>query len=110
MTLLPFRQQQGDLAIPFHFPDYLEFLDWSGRAIRADKRGHIPSDLPAILSRLRIDPLVWKQVMSPQGNHFRRAIGQIEQLRQFASRLGQSWVHGMRMSQQLYPATTCTKF
>ena len=33
-----------------------EFLEWTGRAIRDDKRGFISSDLPPILTRLQISP------------------------------------------------------
>ena len=41
-------------GIPFPFSDYLKLVDWTGRAIRNDKRGHIPSNLPPILQRLNI--------------------------------------------------------
>ena len=34
---------------------YLELLDWTGRTLRSDKRGSIPTDLPPILSRLGIN-------------------------------------------------------
>ena len=27
--------------IPYHYRDYIELVDWTGRAIRADKRGGI---------------------------------------------------------------------
>ncbi len=102
--LLSFRRQMDDDVIPFYFSDYLELLDWTGRAVRHDKHGHIPSDLPSILTRLSIDPLAWKQTMLPQGNRFGRAIGQIDRLRRHADNLGQSWVRGLRISQRLYRA------
>lgn len=43
-------------AIPFAFEDYLEVVARRGRAIRSDKRGHIPPGHPEILDRLGIDP------------------------------------------------------
>jgi len=43
-------------GIPFTLSDYLELVDWSGRIIREDKKGHIPEHLPDILQRLDIDP------------------------------------------------------
>jgi hypothetical protein len=36
--------------------DYLELVDWAGRAIRSDKRGATPGDIPPILNRLGLDP------------------------------------------------------
>lgn len=46
-------------GIPFTFNDYLQLVDWSGRAIRDDKRRSISSNLPPILARLRISPDRW---------------------------------------------------
>ncbi len=52
--LLKFTGTTGDTEsdLPFHFSDYLELADWTGRAIREGKRGYIPSDVPPILTRL----------------------------------------------------------
>jgi REP element-mobilizing transposase RayT len=46
-------------GIPYSWSDYLQLVDWSGRAIRNDKRGSIPSNLPPILARLNISPDRW---------------------------------------------------
>jgi hypothetical protein len=54
---MPFEAtSQTPWAIPFGLADYLELVDWTGRAMRSDKRGHIPSEYPRILDRLGIDP------------------------------------------------------
>lgn len=34
----------------------LERVDWTGRAILENKRGHIPKDHPPVLERLQTDP------------------------------------------------------
>jgi REP element-mobilizing transposase RayT len=49
-------QQSG---IPFNFTDYLELVDWTGRAILLNKRGAIPNHLPTILNRLAINQKTW---------------------------------------------------
>jgi REP element-mobilizing transposase RayT len=46
-------------GIPFHFCDYLELIDWTGKAIRPDKRGFIDSSCPKLLDCLGISPDTW---------------------------------------------------
>jgi hypothetical protein len=42
VPLMPFdATARTPWAVPFAFEDYLELVDWTGRALRADKRGHI---------------------------------------------------------------------
>jgi REP element-mobilizing transposase RayT len=47
-------------GIPFGFEEYLALVDWTGRIIRSDKRGHIDDRLPPILSRLEISLEQWR--------------------------------------------------
>ena len=56
---MPFADQapkNPERAIPYEIQDYLELVDWSGRAVIEGKRGSIPENLPPILKRLKIDP------------------------------------------------------
>jgi hypothetical protein len=89
-------------GIPFTLHDYLMLLDWTGRAVRDDKRGAIDDTLPSILQRLNIEPEQWLQYMIPFGNRFRRAIGQVDTLRLYAASIGQQWCQGMHISRALF--------
>jgi hypothetical protein len=89
-------------AIPLTFREYLQLIDWSGRAVRADKRGVIDERAPPILKRLDIDLDAWQRAMAPAGNVFGRAIGRLDHLRLHAKALGQSWVKGLRQAERLY--------
>ena len=62
---LKLERQEG---IHFHLADYLELVDATGRIIRNDKRGAIPSGLPPILERLNISLDSWLE----QSQHFER--------------------------------------
>jgi hypothetical protein len=97
-------QASKERTLPCSEHDYLTLLDWTGRAIRGDKRGHIDQALPPILTRLNIDPAVWEETMQPQGNVFGRAMGQLDHLRLHAKALGQSWVKGLRQAERMYRA------
>jgi REP element-mobilizing transposase RayT len=46
-------------SILFSFNEYIELVDWTGRAILLNKRGAIPSHLPLILQRLAINQKTW---------------------------------------------------
>ena len=104
VPLLPFRSQSttDQASIPFRLEDYLELVDWTGRAIRGDKRGAIDAQLPPIAQRLKIDPEAWTRAMRPSGNVFGRAIGPLSHLRLHAKTLGQSWVRGLHAAKCLY--------
>ena len=61
--LLPFENRLIDnrqAGILFNFEDYLNLVDWTGRIIRSDKRGHIEEHLPPILARLEISADQWR--------------------------------------------------
>jgi hypothetical protein len=42
-------------AIPFAFEDYLELVDWTGRALHPKKKGLIAAHQPKILERIGVD-------------------------------------------------------
>ena len=46
-------------GILFSLEEYLALVDWTGRIIRSDKRGHIDSAQPPILNRLQITAEQW---------------------------------------------------
>ena len=53
-TLMPFKHNNSE-GLPFNLIDYLELVDWTGRIIREDKRGHIKHSALPILERLSVD-------------------------------------------------------
>ncbi len=55
--LLPFGLGFDDL--PYGLSDYLELVDYTGRAILENKKGFISNQLPDILSRLNLNPDTW---------------------------------------------------
>lgn len=89
-------------TIPFAFKDYLQLIEWTGRAVHEVKRGHIPANIPPILTRLNIDTQPWLTHMQSHGDRFSRVVGRAEAIKDYAERLGQRWLCGMRASQQLF--------
>ncbi|MGI9280493.1 MAG: transposase [Endozoicomonas sp.] len=101
--LKPFRSQgqNPDTALPYFMTDYLQLVDWSGRAVREDKRGFIPSDTPPILERLMIDPDEWLKTMR-WNQRFYRAAGRLKAMKAYAQQTGQLWIQGMGSSGRIY--------
>jgi len=89
-------------ALPFDFLDYLALVDWSGRAVRDDKRGAIPEHLAPILLRVGIEPAHWLDAITGFEQHFHRALGPAEQLRNLADALGRNWLQGISRCLRFY--------
>lgn len=96
------QTQFSEYCIPFALSDYFEFVNWTGCAIRKDKRGVINPHLPAILHRLGIDADEWLKTMRPNGNRFVRGIGRKKALQVYAEKVRKRWLHGMGASQCLF--------
>ena len=62
--LMPFlsgmEHDQGPASIPFDLRNYIELVDWTGRIVRADKRGFIPQEAPSALSDLNLNEAQWR--------------------------------------------------
>lgn len=101
--LMPFAgDNKSDKAIPFNGDEYLSLVDWSGRAVRPDKAGAIPGDLPPILCRLGIKAPAFARHMSGGGGQFARAMGAAERLQVFAERCGSRFIKGMKAARSLF--------
>jgi REP element-mobilizing transposase RayT len=89
-------------CLPVTRDDYLQLVDWTGRAIRSDKRGSIVQSLPPILERLNIEREAWMRFMRPKGNVFGRAMGKLNHLKLHAKALGQSWIKGLKAAERMF--------
>ena len=62
--LMPFgagkEHEERPAALPFALQDYIKLVDWTGRIVRADKKGFIPETAPPILSTLRLNGAQWQ--------------------------------------------------
>ena len=84
-------------GLPFHLLDYLELVDWTGRAIRDDKRGAIPAHFASILERLNLNKDNWLTTVKYFGHRFPKVMGTLDKIQDYAARVGQSWVRSSRV-------------
>ena len=92
---------ETESGLPFHFSDYLELVDWTGRAIREDKRGFIPADVPPILTRLGVEAESWIETVRHFHRHFYDFVGPGDVLVQHSRVLGRRWLRGVGACRKL---------
>jgi hypothetical protein len=89
-------------GLPFRLVDYLELVDWTGRQIREDKRGHIDSDLPCILLRLGIDEEHWLYMTQNFESSFKTLVGAVHLLRKVCEEMGYQRMPGRSSCEALF--------
>jgi REP element-mobilizing transposase RayT len=99
MTLGPSHNASG--SIPLSREEYLQLIDWSGRAITSEKPKCIPPDAPPSLSRLNISQKHWLGDMRHYGRWYYRAVGSLHALECYCEHLGQQWLKGARHIQSV---------
>ena len=73
---------------------YVILLDWTGRELRADKRGAIPDHLAPIMERLGLNRLNWVETVRGFGRLFKQAAGRSSSLVDAAARRSRRWFQG----------------
>ena len=105
-ALMPFdATSQTPWAIPFAFDDYLELVDWTGRAIRSGKRGRIPSGHPGILDRLGIDPERFIGYSERLLKAFGTAVGAPAAMANLCARRQTKYLRGIQAARQMFIPT-----
>ncbi|WP_298439240.1 transposase [uncultured Ferrimonas sp.] len=79
--LKPFDANQGEPEqLPCHLNQYLDLIEFTGRAIRANKAGHIPANCDALLTRLEIDVASWLELTQGFEHQFSGLVGRLTAL------------------------------
>lgn len=81
--------------------EYLSLVDYTGRQIRAAKRGAIEGLPPTALARLGCRPETWTRQVLAVKSDFSRAMGAVESLVAKASEMGQCWLRGIATARWL---------
>ena len=110
MRLVKQSQDPHKNAIGYTTKDYLELVDWAGRAIRDNKRGAIPNSIPPILERLKLNPKTYLAFVGKSSSHLpdrirqqhNKALGSVQHLQTLATRLGQKFICGLSDARRLY--------
>ena len=80
--------------LPIQVEHYVMLLDWTGRELRADKRGAIPEHLAPIVERLGLNRSNWVETVRGFGRLFKQAAGRSSSLVDAAARRSRRWFQG----------------
>ncbi|MEC4737096.1 transposase, partial [Shewanella sp. E94] len=97
--------QTTQLGIPFHFSDYLQLIDWTGRAIRHDKKGFIDSIRPKLLCELGISSDAWLTSTQEFRRQYSGISGRWDAMCEFKKKhQSGKWCKGKASSQAIHPS------
>lgn len=89
-------------ALPIQQADYFALVEWTGRAVRLDKRGAIPEHVESLLQSLGVEQGRWVANTQYFCRRFSRAVGSASQLKKLAERFNQKWLAGQRQTRSLH--------
>ena len=109
MSLVEQDRACHENAIGFALKDYLELIDWAGRALSENKPSVIPIDAPPILQRIGLETGRYLKHLRGQAATEKLAmLGHIEQIRQAVKSLGRCFIKGIGEAQRLYRSSQVT--
>ena len=105
VKLLAFRDDSKKSAvhtIPYSTTDYLELVDWSGRAIVEGKKGFISEQLPPILQRLKMQPEQYLAYVRKPKYGFANALGALDKIKACADHFEKAFLKGQTAAAALF--------
>jgi len=105
VRLLGFRgdsEGNPEKAIPHSTADYLELVDWSGRAIVEGKKGFIPEQLPPLLQRLNMRPDQYLAYIRKPKSGFANALGALDKIKACAEYFEKAFLKGQTAAAALF--------
>ncbi len=94
-NLAPFTHYQPhskqQIGLPFSLVDYVKLVEWTGRCIREDKRGAIPSHIKPLFEHFNVNEQDWLAIITDFNRHFISAAGSPKHLIHWAVATNRKW-------------------
>ena len=102
-ALMPFDALGEQLwAIPFGWLEYAELVEWTGRQVRAGKRGHIAAAQPRILKRMGLEGDAFVDLACNLLQRFGVAVGAPPAMARACARRQRRFLHGQRAARRVF--------
>jgi len=96
------RRASNKGFLPLGLADYMSLLDWTGRQIRADRRGAMPADLEPLFERLGISTELWVDCVVNFRRWFRSSVGRPKSMSTAAETRGQNRAISISSSRRVF--------
>lgn len=101
--LMPFDATgRTEWAVPFAFDDYLELVDWTGRAMHPTKKGSIAASQPKILDRIGVDGAAFISFATRLLKEFGSAVGAPSALIDLCARRQIKYLRGIHTARKMF--------
>ena len=91
----------GNLREPMPKGPPFRLVDWTGRAIREDKRGAFPEHTSPILERLQIDPRYWLYMTTHLKSRFKGLLGTVYNFKAVCANLDSKHISNLTVCSEL---------
>ena len=103
--LKPIAGKANKRATTIKQSEYLQLVEWTGKAICHPGKRSMPTHINSLLTELNVQPDNWLYQLKNLSKK-QRAIGSIEKLKQRAKQLHKNWFQGQALWKALYQQTT----
>jgi len=100
VTAIAGEVRSRTMVIPLK--DYIELVEWTGKAIIYPNKASIPAHLASVFERLNIDQKNWLNQVQAYDSNYYRAVGCFEKLREQTLAIKQNWLKGINAVRELY--------
>ncbi len=103
IPLMQLTTNQKHNPIEFKTKDYIELVDWLGKAILPNKGGYIPNNISPILERLNLEQGEFINLMQNKDDLSQLTIiGSPSMITHYLSKIEQKYCKGISIAQRLY--------
>ena len=82
------KHQSG---LPFKLMDFFALVEWTGRRMREDKRGAIPTHINSLFERFNVNESDWLSIITDFNRHYISAAGNSTNMIQWACATNRKW-------------------
>ncbi|MFT7560793.1 MAG: REP element-mobilizing transposase RayT [Flavobacteriales bacterium] len=90
------------VCLPFSLDDYLEVVEYTGRAIVGANKGYINERTPKVLSRLGLQANTWVDHVTNCTRSYASCVGSVDNILNFAERFDRRWGKGVSKAAKSY--------